>query len=117
MELTRIDDTRQQPATAEIFDGDVSVADVLGDAGATSIGGFLVTFRDGGRTVWHTHEADQILLITDGEGVVEDERLRRTVNEGDIVVIPGGDRHWHGSEPGGEMTHMSFMTPGETTLG
>jgi 4-carboxymuconolactone decarboxylase len=117
MEVTRLDDSDQQPADAPIFDGDVCVADALGALGATTIGGFLVTFRDGGRTVWHTHEADQILLITAGAGVVEDESDRREVREGDMVVIPGGERHWHGSEPGGHMTHLSFMTPGETTLG
>lgn len=117
MQVARLDESAQSPAQAEIFEGEVAFADVLAPLGASVLGGYLVTFRDGGRTVWHTHEADQILLITAGTGVVEDETQRREVTAGDIVVVPGGERHWHGSEPGGEMTHLSLMTPGETSLG
>jgi 4-carboxymuconolactone decarboxylase len=116
MQVFRLTQNKPVPATAEIFEGDVAMTDVLGVLGSSHLMGFLVAFRDGGRTVWHTHEADQTLVIIRGTGIVETEAEKRVVEEGDVVLVPGGERHWHGSESGGEMTHLSFMTPGATTL-
>jgi quercetin dioxygenase-like cupin family protein len=117
MQVVRLSHSKPQPASAEIFEGDVSMTDVLGTLGSSHLMGFLVTFRDGGRTVWHTHETDQVLVITQGQGIVETDAERRVVQAGDVVLVPGSERHWHGAEPGGEMAHLSFMTPGATTLG
>jgi quercetin dioxygenase-like cupin family protein len=112
MRMTRLAGVGTARSTAPIFEGDVEVADVLGSLGSEAVRGLLVTFRDGGRTVWHTHDADQILVIIAGRGVVESDGERLAIESGDIVMVPAGERHWHGSESGGEMTHLSFMASG-----
>lgn len=75
-----------------------------------------VTYREGGRTVWHVHERDQIIYVTNGRGFVEDSDEHLEVRAGDLVHVPGNTRHRHGSYPDSEMTHLSFMTMGETTM-
>jgi quercetin dioxygenase-like cupin family protein len=32
------------------------------------------------------------------------------------VLIPAGERHWHGAEDGTSMTHLSILLPGEMTI-
>src|SRR2546430_8296550 len=39
---------------------------------------------------------DQILIVTEGEGVVADEREERVVTAGDVAFIPANTKHWHG---------------------
>ena len=75
-----------------------------------------VTYRQGGRTVWHVHERDQIMYVTNGRGFVEDDTEHLEVHMGDLVFIPKETRHRHGAYPDSEMTHLSFMTGGGTTM-
>lgn len=72
-----------------------------------------VTFLPGARTFWHTHEKGQILTVTSGEGLIcsvgeEPRRLR----VGDVVHIPGGEKHWHGATATSLMTHMAIALGG-----
>ena len=54
-----------------------------------------VTFTPGARTFWHTHERGQILFVTAGEGLVcSDGETPRRLRVGDVVHIPGGEKHW-----------------------
>lgn len=67
-----------------------------------------VTFAPGARTVWHTHPAGQLLIITSGKGWVQEEgKPRREVNSGDVVWIPGGVKHWHGATETNGMRHIA----------
>lgn len=75
-----------------------------------------VTYREGGRTVWHVHEREQIIYVTNGRGFVEDSAEHLEVHVGDLVQIPKQTRHRHGSYADTEMTHLSFMNIGETTM-
>jgi quercetin dioxygenase-like cupin family protein len=96
-----------------IFEGEVLAEQVVGEDGASDIRIYDVTFRPGGRTVWHTHEVDQILVITAGHGIVATETEEREVRTGDLVVIPANERHWHGATETTEMTHLAVMTEGK----
>jgi len=99
----------------EIFVGHVESQDPLGEAS----GRFRlteVTFKDGARNKLHTHESDQVLLVTAGEGIVATEHEEHEIATGDLALIPAGERHWHGARPGKEMTHWSILGPGKTTI-
>lgn len=78
-----------------------------------------VTFRPGERTKFHTHEGIQILYVTEGTGVVATRSERRTVSEGDMIMFPPGEEHWHGTEADAEspFSHVYFMVEesGSTT--
>lgn len=75
----------------------------------------LVTFVPGARTVWHTHPAGQMLIVTAGQGwVQEDGKERRVINPGDVIWISAGVKHWHGATATSPMAHIavSYMKDG-----
>jgi quercetin dioxygenase-like cupin family protein len=74
-----------------------------------------VAFSPGGRTKWHTHTFHQVLVITEGRGVVATEDEERHVTPGDVLYIAPGTRHWHGAEEDAAMTHLSLNGEGETS--
>jgi quercetin dioxygenase-like cupin family protein len=100
------------PVDWGIFEGDVLAEQVVGQEDASDLRLYDVTFRPGGRTVWHTHEVDQVLVVISGHGIVATESEERTVRTGDLVIVPAHERHWHGASPTTEMTHLAVMTEG-----
>ena len=60
----------------------------------------LATFAPGARLDWHTHPGGQTLLVTEGEGYVQEEGgAVRMVRAGDVVQTRPGVRHWHAATP------------------
>lgn len=77
----------------------------------------LVNFAPMARTVWHTHPAGQLLIVTTGQGwVQEDGKGRQVINPGDVVWIPAGVKHWHGATSTSPMAHIavSYMHEGRS---
>ncbi len=72
----------------------------------------LARFDAGARNLPHTHGFDQALLITDGEGIVATDTEQRQVHAGDLILIPAGERHWHGGTETTAMSHVAFGIPG-----
>ncbi|HUR02217.1 MAG TPA: AraC family ligand binding domain-containing protein [Nonomuraea sp.] len=105
------------PARAErpILVGHVETQDLVGEE-AAHLRMAAITFRDGARTRLHHHSFDQVLLITDGKGILASEAHQNHVSPGDVVFVPTGERHWHGAEPGASMTHVSITEVGETII-
>ncbi|MCE0765578.1 cupin domain-containing protein [Pseudonocardia kujensis] len=67
-----------------------------------------VTFLEGARTFWHTHEHGQLLLVTAGTGwVVNEDGDRQRVEQGDLVWSEPGERHWHGAVSASDLTHLA----------
>jgi quercetin dioxygenase-like cupin family protein len=75
------------------------------------------TFGAGAHTVWHTHDTDQLLVVTAGSGELEDESGRTTLRAGDVVLVPRGRRHRHLAATDAEMTHLSVTAGGAHHLG
>lgn len=75
-----------------------------------------VTFTSGSRTRLHHHTMDQVLVITAGAGILATQTEENHVVPGDVVFVPAGEIHWHGAEEGGTMSHLSFLTPGDTII-
>jgi quercetin dioxygenase-like cupin family protein len=68
-----------------------------------------VKFAQGARNKFHTHTREQLLVITEGKGIVADRQREYTVTPGMIVVIPAGEEHWHGAAPDSNFTHLSIL--------
>jgi quercetin dioxygenase-like cupin family protein len=67
------------------------------------------TFEPGARTVWHTHPAGQILIVTAGRGWVRRwGGPREDITPGDTVWIPAGEKHWHGATATTGMVHIAI---------
>ena len=116
MRVTRADTTGHPRSDNPIFVGEVAAQTIVDDEAAELLRVSAVTFRDGARNRWHRHAADQVLVVTDGLGIIADQTEEHLVEPGDVILIPAGERHWHGARPGETMTHLSILTPGELTI-
>jgi len=77
-----------------------------------------VTFEPGCRNNWHIHHATsgggQILICTAGEGWYQEEGKEAvSLQEGSVVYIPTGVKHWHGAKADSWFSHISLEVPGE----
>ena len=75
----------------------------------------IVAFSAGSRNKFHKHSGDQILVITEGTGKVATDNEVITVNEGDIVLIPAKENHWHGAPDNTSMAHITITVAGAET--
>jgi quercetin dioxygenase-like cupin family protein len=116
MHVIRGSDTNLQRADRPIFTGEVHAHTYVDDQIGEHLRLTLVRFRPGGRTTWHRHEFEQGLVIVEGRGIVATEAGEVEVEPGDIVIIPAGEKHWHGGTDETAMAHISITTPGETTV-
>ena len=71
MKIVRIDPGKREPATGALFVGTAARQAVIGegDSGQLRIG--VVTFQDGAVNKFHRHTFDQVLVVTEGEGIVQ----------------------------------------------
>ena len=106
--------TKTVKTPAERFTGDVYLNPVFSDDDAPLVVG-LVRFTPGARTNWHSHANGQLLVCTDGVGLVATRdgttiRLRA----GESVWTPPGQEHWHGGTADTMMCHYVILdeTPG-----
>lgn len=79
-----------------------------------------VTFEPGCRNNWHVHQADigggQILLATAGSGWFQAEGEKPiSLEPGITIVIPAGQKHWHGAKADSWFTHIAIEVPGTNT--
>ena len=85
---------------------------VIGDGESNDFRCNVVNFREGATTGWHTHNCDQILVVTSGRGIVATEHEERQISVGDIVHIRAGERHWHGAQKDSRMSHITVTVVG-----
>jgi len=69
----------------------------------------IVNFGKGVRNKFHTHESDQILVVTAGTGTVATEQEENIVTVGDVILFPAGEKHWHGATKDSVFSHI-FVT-------
>lgn len=112
----RLDRSRGTPSDNPIFNGSVSIQEVVNDALADILRVTAVTFEDGAVNRPHRHTTDQVLIATSGTGFVAADTDRYPMQPGDVVFIPAGTRHWHGADEGETFTHLAILTPGHTDI-
>ena len=116
MHVIRGDSANPRRAIRDIFTGEVHTHTYVDDTMGEHLRVSLVKFSPGGRTTWHTHAFEQGLLIVEGRGIVATADAEHEVGPGDIVIVPAGEKHWHGGTETTAMAHLSITTPGETTV-
>ncbi len=116
MHVVRTGDTPEQPVNTPLFIGTVHSRPLMTREVSPDITVSLVRFTDGGKNKPHIHTADQILYITEGDGIVASTDHEHHVTAGDIVHVPAGEVHWHGAQPAKNMAHLSILQPCETKI-
>ena len=116
MKVIRPGDIPEEVSTAPVFRGTVNRMNLV--SGDDSQGSRLTQYRfsPGSKTVWHTHTFDQILLVTDGKGVLANEKESNVVTVGCIIHVPPGEKHWHGATDDSYFSHIGITTDGTTDL-
>jgi quercetin dioxygenase-like cupin family protein len=115
VKVTRIDPAQAEAQDAPSFIGRVLAQPLVADeARVLRLG--AITFQDGARTRVHRHDYDQVLLITDGAGILATPEQEHHVRPGDVVFVPAGEAHWHGAQPGQSMSHVSINLVGTTVF-
>ena len=66
----------------------------------------IVSFGKGVRNKFHAHDAEQVLIVTEGRGIVATEDKEIVISVGDVVLIPTGEKHWHGAAEDSEFSHI-----------
>ena len=129
MQKTNIKDVALDSSMLQYFEGKVEIKKMVTDALTKDFETFLVTFLDGARTKLHYHETDQVLIATEGSGIVAlqtsikmDSDTSATIKldevhrmqQGDYVCIPAYRWHWHGAAKGSRFAHFQIKKPGKT---
>lgn len=95
--------------TAANFTGKVWVQPLLPQDTIFNLVAGSVTFSPGARSYWHTHNAGQILMVTNGTGYTQEKgKPIRIIRQGDVITCPPNVEHWHGASTGSSMTHISL---------
>jgi quercetin dioxygenase-like cupin family protein len=91
------------------FTGSVKIDHVFAASPVAGAAWRVVTFEPRARTAWHTHPKGQILIVTAGSGRVQREgEPVEEIRPGDVVLIPAGEKHWHGASAIAAMTHVAI---------
>ena len=72
----------------------------------------VVNFSKGARTKFHSHDCDQLLVVTAGKGIVATNGEEHQVGAGDVVLIPAGEKHRHGATKDSDFAHISVEAKG-----
>ncbi len=98
MEQNKLIFPAENVASSESNTGEVHLS-ILKDGGNSMITNFC--FSPGSRNFWHYHpNAEQTLLVLDGEGYYQEEgEAKRVIKKGDVIVSKADVRHWNGATP------------------
>ncbi|MBA5204541.1 cupin domain-containing protein [Pectobacterium aroidearum] len=109
LKITRSGSLPSQPGPESYFSGNVRIDAPFQSTAPARVGGATVTFEPGARTAWHTHPLGQTLIVTQGRGWLQEWGGEvQEINQGDIVWIPEGIKHWHGATAQTAMTHIAI---------
>jgi quercetin dioxygenase-like cupin family protein len=97
------------PASSEWISGTARVEELAAPEGPSRTQVDSVSFASGARTRWHRHPAGQVLVVTEGTGLVQRRGGKaETIRTGDVVRIEADEWHWHGATPDSAMTHLAI---------
>ena len=115
MKKVTFDDIPKLPRNESLFTDTVYSQSILEHEDRDNFNFAIVNFPESTRTKFHIHSGDQILIITEGEGMVCNEEVELNVIKGDMVLINAGENHWHGAKENTTMSHITITVSGSTT--
>ena len=108
MKIVKMNEVSREPIVHPLFTGsDASRQVLLSDSKEYKMD--IVNFGKGIRNKFHAHDSEQILIVTAGKGIVATEKEEKVVAVGDVILIPAGEKHWHGATDDSAFSHI-FVT-------
>lgn len=114
MKVKKLSDVEREEVNDPLFTGTIFRQTPFPDS-ESDLSVNYIHFEKGVHNKLHTHSNDQILIVTEGKGVIATESERVEVGEGDIIHVLALEPHWHGARPKEKFTHIS-ITRSETKL-
>ncbi len=121
MQKENIYTAKEKEINENYFNGNVIIREILGEGNSSEQELYHVTFQNGALTTLHYHESDQILIATNGKGVVGliqgtsitrfeigNNDLIFLDKEGDTVCVPANRLHFHGAVNGNTFSHIAI---------
>ena len=116
MKVIKANEVAKEEVRSRLFEGGTVTRQPLVTAEMSKNFTFgLINFDPGARNIFHTHTSDQILYVTAGEGIVATEAGEVAVRVGDIILIPTGEKHWHGATKDSAFSHISLLASDSKT--
>ena len=111
MRVIKTAEVSRKQSTHPIFTGgNVSFQPLITKEMGKNFNIITVYFSQGARTKLHVHTSDQALMVTGGMGIVGTGGEETVVRTGDLILIPAGEKHWHGATENSEFSHISVLT-------
>ncbi|NOJ28831.1 MAG: cupin [Nitrososphaeraceae archaeon] len=122
MEKQNLNIAKEKTVSENYFRGEVVIREVLNEESSLEQEMYHVLFKNGAITNIHYHESEQILICTNGIGIVgllcNDTNLIefktsniesiKILNEDDVVCIPKNRLHFHGSLNKNDFSHIAI---------
>jgi len=101
----------KEPSKSPLFTGPVTTQQIIGGDLSKNFSIRQVNFSPGVRNKFHSHSHEQILIVTEGKGIVATDKEEITVVPGDVIYFPAGEKHWHGAVKGSTFSHVYVQSP------
>ena len=105
MRVVNLNSVEKENFGGKLFTGsDVTRQSILPDSKEYNF--YVVNFGKGVRNKFHAHDHEQVLIVTSGRGYIATETEKIAITVGDVVLIPAGEKHWHGAVEDSEFSHI-----------
>ena len=105
MKIVKMNELPKESYLNPLFTGpDVTRQSLLSDSNDLKLS--IVNFGRGTRNKLHTHDGDQVLIITAGKGFVATETEKKVFTVGEIILFPASEKHWHGATQDSDFSHI-----------
>ena len=111
MKVIRVDQVVKEPQVDKLFTGPVTMQPIIGRELSKNFLIKQVNFSKGVRNKFHSHSIEQVLIVTQGEGIVATDKEEIIVRPGDVIFIAAGEKHWHGATRDATFSHIYVMSP------
>ena len=115
MKVIRVAQVAKEPWVNKLFTGQVTTQPIIGTDLSKNFLIQQVNFGKGVRNKFHSHSIEQVLIVTEGNGIVSTDEEEMTVRPGDVIFIAAGEKHWHGAAEGSTFSHIYVMSPDQKT--
>jgi quercetin dioxygenase-like cupin family protein len=116
VKLLRIAEVQKEPHATPLFTGpDVTMQSIVGPELSKIFVMNQVNFGRGVRSKFHSHTSEQVIIVTEGKGIVATQKEKVTVGPGDVIFVPAGEEHWHGAAKDATFSHLYVISPDRKT--
>ena len=113
MKIVNMNELPKQPFTHTLLTGsDATRQDPVPESKDYTVN--IVNFGKGVRLKFHAHGSEQLLIVTGGKGIVATEDEERVVTAGDVILVPAGEKHWHGATDDSDFSHIYVLAEGSS---